>query len=196
MARINYGTKTDAQISALPAAQKVSAADMNEIKASVNDMYDVRGWEHHADTTGAQVVTTTPALLTIDGLGAATNIDYAPPAIRGTGVKMFENNKILPINLGDSYDLRIGISLASKTASPNFLLFQLDIGGGASPTVVIAERAISTAKIPISTNISFPIFCLATFLANGGQLFVSCDAGTITLDQKDLMLVRTTADIS
>ena len=36
MAKITYTTKIDNQTSALPAVNKVAAADMNEIKTSVN----------------------------------------------------------------------------------------------------------------------------------------------------------------
>lgn len=195
MAKITFTNKTDSQVSELPAAQKVSASDLNEIKTSVNALHDVTGWEFHQDSSGAQVVSVTPAVFTVDSLGAATNISYAPLEIRGTGVKMFESDVIAPINIGDTYDLRVGLSLASKTGAPAYLLFQLDIGGGASPSNVIAERTISTTKLPFVTNISFPIFTLATFIANGGKIFVSCDAGTITLDAKDIMLVRTSANL-
>lgn len=51
MAQITYTTKVDNQASELPAINKVTAADMNEIKASVNELYDERsGWARYDDT--------------------------------------------------------------------------------------------------------------------------------------------------
>jgi hypothetical protein len=51
MAQITYSTKVDNQASELPAINKVTAADMNEIKASVNELYDERsGWARYDDT--------------------------------------------------------------------------------------------------------------------------------------------------
>jgi len=51
MAKIDYTNKVDNQVSELPSINKVTAADMNEIKASVNELYDERvGWARYDDT--------------------------------------------------------------------------------------------------------------------------------------------------
>lgn len=51
MAKIDYTNKVDNQVSELPFINKVTAADMNEIKASVNTLYDERvGWARYDDT--------------------------------------------------------------------------------------------------------------------------------------------------
>jgi len=52
MAKITYTNKTDNQTSALPAINKVTAADLNEIKTSVNAAYDkFGGFADYEDAT-------------------------------------------------------------------------------------------------------------------------------------------------
>jgi hypothetical protein len=41
MGRINYDNKVDRRITTIPDVNKVVAADMNEIKASINALYDL-----------------------------------------------------------------------------------------------------------------------------------------------------------
>ena len=43
MSKISFETKIDNQISELPAINKVQASDLNEIKTSVNQLYDDKG---------------------------------------------------------------------------------------------------------------------------------------------------------
>lgn len=88
MAKITYSTKSDNQISALPAINKVTAADMNEIKTSVNDIYDLLGgFAFYEDATTAttpiNIVADTWTDLTNDKAGAGTLTSYKPSYITG-----------------------------------------------------------------------------------------------------------------
>ena len=70
MAKITYSNKTDNQTSALPAINKVTAADLNEIKTSVNDIYDtLGGFAYYVDTE----TSATPINLTADTWTDLTN---------------------------------------------------------------------------------------------------------------------------
>lgn len=151
------------------------------------------GWGFYTDeNVSDQVITTTPSKLIINGLGAATNTDYLPAEILGSGELWSSlNNTITPIGLGDGYTLRVDLEIKLEGANPSEMVVQVDIGGGATPTVVIVERLISTGKsVPYTVSMGFPYFTLATFVANGGQIFLNTDAGTVTLGSRQISIHR------
>ena len=159
------------------------------------DLYNVSGWGVYQDaetTPATQTITTTASKIQIDGGGSASNSDYLPREIRGVS-ELWDtiNDKITPINVGDAYDVRIDLTVDSKTGAPSYIQFDLDIGGGAAPTIIVVERILGVAKTPpYSLSIGFPIFSLATFIANGGQLFVSTDVGTLTIGKRQIFIKR------
>jgi hypothetical protein len=154
------------------------------------------GWGHYADSkvypTTSQSITSTAAKLECDGAGATSTSVYLPPEIRGSG-ELWDttNDKITPVAVGDSYNVRVQMNIAAKTGSPTELTFQLDIGGTGSPSTVIMERYISLSKTPpYLVSVSFPIFCLSTFVTNGGTIFVATDSNSIDVDQVQLFIDR------
>lgn len=88
MAKITYSAKTDNQTSVLPSINKVVAADMNEIKDSVNGLYDtIGGWVDYEDSaTSATPINLTQNVwtdLTNDKAGSGTITTYKPSFITG-----------------------------------------------------------------------------------------------------------------
>ena len=88
MTKIIYTTKIDNQTSALPAVNKVAAADMNEIKTSVNSLYDSKGgWVDYEDsaTSGTPINLTQNVWtdLTNDKAGSGTVTTYKPSFVTG-----------------------------------------------------------------------------------------------------------------
>ena len=157
--------------------------------------YIPQGWGRYSDLSGVTAFTTTPALLTIDKLGAQTTEAYLPPAIRGTGT-LWNNvaNTITPIAVGDTYVLRIDLPVTAKSGTPNYLKVQLDIGGAATPTIVVFEVDLAILSTPpYQLSAVIPIFCLTTFVANGGQLFLSTDTGTATITAPAIFISRETS---
>lgn len=153
------------------------------------------GWAYYVDSkTGAsvQTITTSASVLECDGAGATTEDSYLPISIRGSGSLWDTTNDLItPIEIGDSYSCRVDITVAAKSGSPHELTFDLDIGGGATPTVVILEKYIGLAKTPpYKLSIGFPIFCLSTFKTNGGQFFLSTDTGAIDINEISILLSR------
>ena len=159
------------------------------------ELVNTLGWGFYVDGETApatQTITTTASKLQIDGLGTSSNSSYLPLAIRGSG-QLWDtvNNKILPINIGDGYTIRIDLEISAKTATPTELVLDLDISGGATPTTVIVERIIGTGKTPpYVVSVGFPIFTLTTFKTNGGQLFLSTDSGTVTIASRQISIHR------
>jgi hypothetical protein len=88
MAKITFETKLDNQISELPSINKVAALDMNEIKSSVNQLYDDKGgFAYYQDltteTTPIVVAANTWVNLTNDKAGPDTLTTYKPSYVSG-----------------------------------------------------------------------------------------------------------------
>lgn len=88
MAKIIYTNKVDNQISSLPDVNKITASDVNEIKESVNNLYDLKGgWADYADaTTSVTPISLTQNVwtdLTNDKAGPNTITIYKPPFVTG-----------------------------------------------------------------------------------------------------------------
>ena len=158
------------------------------------------GWEFAVDgliTTPTQLIGTTYVKLKIDSVDSQSSKEFLPLAIRGTGQLWNPTtNKITSIIAGDSYDLRVQVSITALSGNPTSLTLALDIGGGATPTIIISQDAKSIKGIADPIIFSFPIFSLATFITNGGQLFLKTDTGTATIGFRSILLVRTSSGAS
>ena len=156
------------------------------------------GWGYYQDAAtspATQVLTTTPQLLQIDGAGANSNESYLPKEILGTG-SLWDaaTDTMTPITEGDSYNIRVDLDISAETGAPTFIEAEFDIGGQATPTIVIVDRIVGLAKnAPYQVSIAFPVFSLATFLANGMQIFLCVDAGTITIGERAITIQRVSA---
>ena len=197
---INYGTlANDGTGDALRDAMIKIDSNFDELytfpPATLQRMYETAGfgfYVHDQTIPSTQVITTTPSLLVIDGAGATSTSAYLPYEIRGIS-ELWDvaTNKIKPIDIGDGYTMRVDLNITAKGATPTELVMQLDVGGAASPTIVIVERIISTGKTPPYTvSVGFPFFTLTNFNTNGGQIFLSTDSGTVTLTNRQISIHR------
>lgn len=170
---------------------------------NATELYNVHGWAYYGDgetTPATQVIGTTPVKLLIDGLGASSESGYLPYEIRGIS-ELWDTatNEITPIVLGDSYDIRLDLDISEKSGVPTRIDLVLDIGAtpdgtGGAGSVLIVQKIINAAKTtPYNISEAFPIFCLATFLANNGTIWLSVDTGTVTVAGRGLYLNRTSA---
>ena len=149
------------------------------------------GWGHYKDNAGTQVFNTTPAKLSIDGAGSTTEIGYLPFAIRGTGALWDTTaDKITPINIGDSYNVRLDLPVTAEAGSPTELTMELDIAGSVyASRISIVTRYQGTGKAtPYTITMGFPIFCLTTFKTNGGQIWLYTDTGSVTITNPAIFL--------
>lgn len=169
-------------------------ADVNTLNSNVNALKNKTGWANYADTGNSFAIDDTATKITID---SATVIDqYLPLEIRGTGKLWDEvNNKIKPISVGDAYEIRFNFTVAGKS-NPNRVDVMLDIGGGATPTNVISSIAVTLEKtVPFDKYITIPIFSLDTFIANGGQIFMATDVGSINIAARSIFINRTHSEL-
>jgi hypothetical protein len=167
-----------------------------KVNSNLSSLFNVNGWAYYKDslaTTATQVFGSSPTQLLIDGLGATSESGYLPYSIRGVS-ELWSGNSIKPINLGDSYQLRIDLTITATSSNPTRLNLNLDIGdeptgGGGSGSILIVEdsKTLKTGT-PQKLVFSFPIFSLATFLANDGTIFLSADSGTVTVEDRAIMI--------
>lgn len=198
MAKITYTDKENAQITATAANKKISAVDMNDIKTSVNILHDERGWANYTDSlaTATQVFTTSPSKISIDASGATTEITYRP--LSGTSGPLWDASldKITPLAVGDAYDARLDITITAKSGNPDVITLVLDIGGGVTISINVFEVSTSIAKtVPFKTSIPLTFFSLSTFVANGGQIFLSTDVGSATVGARGIFIKRDYASL-
>ncbi len=175
------------------------AVNSTSVGIVTSDRIEPTGWAYYGDaetSPATQSLTTTYQKLQIDG--GSTIDSYLPKAIRGTGTLWdVTNDKITPISIGDSYDLRVDLEITSSGGGASSLYLQLDIGGGATPSNVVVDRVIGFGKTPpFTVSVGFPIYCLNTFKANGGRFFIRTDAGTATLATRGIMVSRNSSGFS
>lgn len=155
----------------------------------LSTLTDVNGWAYYKDDTTAQTFTTTPTKLTIDGLGSTTETSYLPSGVAGLWDST--GNIITPENVGDSYNIRLDLPITNVSGSATELTVQLDIGGGATPSTVIFEQTLSIASGSGTTaSVTIGLFSLATFVANGGQIFLNTDANTVDITAPAIFIDR------
>jgi hypothetical protein len=158
------------------------------------------GWEFAVDglvTVPTLSVTTTESKLLIDSVGATSNAAYLPIAIRGiSNLWDSTNSCIKGIIVGDSFDMRVQLIIDALAGNPTELTIILDIGGGATPSIIIAQDTKPVRGLTEPVIFSFPIFTLGTFIANGGQIFLKSDTGTITIGGRSIFLSRTSSGSS
>lgn len=150
-----------------------------------------QGWASYTDTThtSGSPQTLTNGTRTQWTNDAGTKLeDYRPG-----GAPLWSGNKITPNSLGDAYTLRVDFTYQPAGVNA-YIDFELDIGSdpfGAS-SIPIVRRTIAAGKGTAIqyASVGFPIYCLSTFLANGGTIAVTAQGANVDIYDKVITLVR------
>lgn len=189
-----FGAGTN--ISGYSALNQLWLVDNSNHNITPSDRITPVGWGNYGDgetSPTTQSLSTTFQKLQIDGSGSGSNTTYLPKFLRDTSGELWDstNDKITPVSVGDSYNLRIDLEITAKGGGVSAIYLQLDIGGGATPSIIIVDRIIGIPKTaPFTVSLGFPVFSLSTFVANGGQIFVATDTGTATLAARNILIQR------
>lgn len=151
----------------------------------------IHGWASYADSVWTEqspfsILSGNTAVLDNN---ANTNIETYLPI----GVSTFYdglNNKILVENIGDSYT--ISIRFRAKTSDNNdFFDIGLDVGG--TQNLILTETKLfhKGADTEQVFNLTFVVFSLNTFVANGGQIKISANTGNLSIYDINYLIVRT-----
>ena len=150
-----------------------------------------QGWGRYDDSAGTQVFGTSYSKFTIDGLGADSNSSYLPLEIRGSA-ELWDpvDDVITPIALGDSYLIRFHFDVTGVTGTPTLFFPVLDDSGGGSPTSIV-----TSSLLPLAGSSFYSVHELVAInngdpLANGLGFWMGVDTGTITVDNKRVVITR------
>lgn len=147
-------------------------------------------WSDATHTSGfpQSITATTRTQFTVDGAGVTTETSNLYPGDSG----LFSSSAISPVSSGDTFNLRMGVTVVPSSVSQGeYVEVQLDIGD-VSEINIVTDRIELTKGIGVThvKTLSFPIFCLDTFVANGGRIYLTPSID-ITVYDKNIFLQRT-----
>ena len=150
------------------------------------------GWLNLADsehTSGSPqaLASGIRTFFTIDQLGSSTSTDYA----YGIPTTIFDNSTLMPEEVGATYHLRVGFTIIPANAN-SFITLELNIGpdGAGIPILTRTITLPRGAGFVHGVSVAFPIYCLDTFVANGGRLYLTMSAGdSATLYGKNIFIL-------
>jgi hypothetical protein len=143
MAKIDYTNKVDNQVSELPSINKVTAADMNEIKTSVNAIYDDKGgFANYEDvatlTTPIVLSADTWTNITNDKQGEHTTEVYKPAYVTGSLWNSATSKiDLTEVPIGKVVLLKVDFQI-TETANNTVLECQM-VGGGHTMQILTTE---------------------------------------------------------
>lgn len=91
------------------------------------------------------------------------------------------NNKITPLINGDSYIFRLSLTANPTLNNRNFTV-DLDIGGTQNIIFERTTRLARGANTNTKVSMTNSIFTLGTFIANGGEIYITCDGDVEIFD--------------
>ena len=187
MAKIAYENKVSLRANPTESKYKVADSDMNEIKTSVNALYNVAGWVEYKDLTNTvsnkqSLTAGQQNALTIDG---ASTIKTYKPLGMGTA-ELWANNKITPLALGDAYQIRIDFQAEIANAN-GYFDFGIYIDGAIGYAVQDTFTFPKGSGVAHRFSLNFLIYCLDTFLANKGELRVNPSHTMLVWDKRIIL---------
>jgi hypothetical protein len=124
----------------------------------------------YTDVSRQTILADTRTAYTSNGLGATTNTDY----LRAVPTTVWDGTTLQPSEIGEAYSIRIDFSAAPTTVGDGVVELELDIGSGSEINIV--ERRFNFSRgsgVTHNFSAGFPIFCVATFNANGGKFWIT-----------------------
>lgn len=173
MTKITYDTKVTAITNTLPEINKVTSANMNEVKASVNALYDEVGWVKYTDSVNT---VSNKQTLTAGQENIITIVDASPivsqkPVAIGAH-ELFLLNKIRPFTEGDGYIIRIDFDASINNANGYFDA-KIDVGGGIGYILKRAEVFPKGANVTQPFSTTDYIYVDSPFILNGGTILIN-----------------------
>lgn len=198
MANVSHSTLTDPYLHEPKGAGAAADGSTYVSNGAGSGAWErINGWGQYQDTdntvgspaqniaTGVRTkFTCDGALLTVERLPS----DAVAPLWN------VSTNKHVPIAAFDTYDIRITLTAENYAGATPTLLIELDIG---SPIGVIASNLYSLIKGGAAQDIVFtiPVFTGATYLANGGEIYLTyTGTGTCDIYKNAVLAVRTSRD--
>lgn len=160
------------------------------IPQAIPNYQDSVGWEQIADSTftAASPFTVLQGDTSIWEIRGTTAIRTQLPV----GVDSFWDgtaHAFFPASIGDGYDIRLDF-VAETSTNGGFIELEIDIG---PPQGVIVRRLVSFPKgsgFEHAFSVSFPVYTLNTFVANGGQIKIASLNGNTNMHSPGLFIKK------
>lgn len=192
MAKITFTNKTDNTTSGLADIYKIKAADVNEIKASVNALYDTLGgfaYYEDAATTGTPINLTAATWtdLTNDKAGSGTLTTYKPSYVTGdlwdSATNTIDLDEI-PVGsvvlVRNDYDITTG---AANTRMDSRLYFP-----DTSKSVEFSHDTIASSGTEVRYSRTTQFFVTAAIKTTGVKIQVKVDKSGATARVEDFQI--------
>lgn len=192
MAKITFTNKTDNTTSALADIYKIKAADVNEIKASVNSLYDTRGgFAFYEDTatssTPINLTQDTWTDLTNNKAGTGTETSYKPTYITGdlwdSATNTIDLSEV-PVGkvvlVRNDYDITSG---AANTRMDSRLYFP-----DTTKSVEFAHDLIATSGSEVRYSRTTQFFVTSAIKTSGVKIQVKVDKTGATARVEDFQI--------
>lgn len=157
------------------------------------DFLRYQGWAQYEDsrtTVGAPSQTLSSGVRTLWlNNGSALTIDKKPSDAT-LPLWNTSTNKHQPIAAFDIYHLRMSFIAENYAGSTPYLDIELDIGGSVG-TIFSRGVALRKGGAAQSISLAFPVFSGSTYLANGGELYLTYNGtGTCDIYKSSVLIVR------
>lgn len=192
MAKITFTNKTDNTTSGLADIYKIKAADVNEIKTSVNALYDTLGgfaYYEDAATTGTPINLTAATWtdLTNDKAGSGTLTTYKPSYVTGdlwdSATNTIDLDEI-PVGsvvlVRNDYDITTG---AANTRMDSRLYFP-----DTSKSVEFSHDTIATSGTEVRYSRTTQFFVTSAIKTTGVKIQVKVDKSGATARVEDFQI--------
>lgn len=188
--KIKFENKKSIIPRVLPKKNVISDRDINEIKEKHNELVDSFGWVEFKDTQHTAANRQTLTALSENTITINSGITILSEKPKGGELLWNEiTNKITPIRLGDSYNIRIDFK---ATISENLGFFEItvNIGGDVGRAFGNVKVFPKGKDIIQDFSVAFPIYTLGTFVENGGLVLIK-PSNTMTIFDKRIIIVKT-----
>lgn len=173
MTKVTFANKVDTVSNPAPQINKATASDFNELKASINAIYESSGWIAYIDSvnTSANKQVLTAEIDNNITIVDADPIDTYKPLTLGSA-ELWQGNKITPKAVGDTYTIRLDFKASINNLQGYFDL-KLDIDGAIGDILIRNETFPKGANVEHGFSLTSLIYCLDTFFANGANIQIN-----------------------
>jgi hypothetical protein len=191
MAKITYSTKYDNVVSELPEINKVTAANMNEIKTSVNDIYDTLGgfaFYEDATTSGTPINLTAGAWTDLINDKAGTNTHSHLPSYISGDLWDSSSNKIDTSKVGANKVLLIRNDFDVTAGAANTRLDARLYFPDTGKTIEFSHDNIASNGDLVRYSRTTQIFTRTSELSGGCKIQIKVDKSGATAVVEDFVI--------
>jgi len=155
------------------------------------DFLRYQGWSQYEDsrtTVGTPTQTITNSVRTkIINDGGTLTLEKAPSDAT-VPLWNVSTNKHMPVAAFDLYHLRLSFTIEDYSGTDPYIDVELDIGGSVG-TIFARDITLRKGGAAQKVSLAFPVFSGTTYLANGGEFYITYTGNTTCKVYKTSILI-------